>query len=719
MNNIKRTFLIIILLLSIITGFRDSYSQINIITERLKNSLIEQNVNDDEISRHLDNLKPDGSWSDVDYKNRSSANWDPLTHSNRLQLICIAYNKPESRFFHKKQVKDKIIKMFEFYIDEKPESDNWWYNAIGGPNNLSPALVLMKSNDGYGIEQAQLERYTGGLVNFYSESAKKWSFATTGANKIWLLNSSINKACIMNDEEVLKENFRLAFEEVKIMGGKAEGIKIDNSFWQHGPQLYCAGYGKSFLSDITRFGALAHSTDYAMSPAQVKTITDAVLDGYQWFCQNNAFDFSSAGREISRRGAVSSASLKTSIARLISTSAPRKEELQNFIKFIDGEVPFQSPGNRHFWESDIMVQHGSDYYFSAKVPSKRTNATERMNNENLKRKWLPWGATNIMKEGDEYRNLFPVWDWSRIPGVTSFMEDVPGLPVTGGAYLVSPSEFAGGVSDGIIGLAAYDYSWDGVSGKKAWFFTPKAIYGVGAGIKAGKNNPVITSVNQCFSSGPVIVKDGKKKNTESTSIDSGELKWAYHDGFGYIFPAGGNIAMRNMDQTGSWSDINLSQSSEKITYKVFSLWISHGKNPSSANYEYIVVPSVDAEETDIWAKKNPLKLIRNTPDIQAFHDKRSCTYAIAFYSPGTVSLEKALIVGADNPCLLLLKDDKNKISITVSDPAQRLEKLVLKISGKISGNGVLTGSDGTSTVNIDLPSGDEAGKSLSLEYPKI
>ncbi len=103
------------------------------------------------------------------------------------------------------------------------------------------------------------------LLNYYDESAKKWPGATTGANKIWMLKSSIDKACIKNNEEILRANFRSAFEEARIMTGKAEGIKSDHSFWQHGPQLYCGGYGMSFMSDITYFGALAHGTDYGMS----------------------------------------------------------------------------------------------------------------------------------------------------------------------------------------------------------------------------------------------------------------------------------------------------------------------------------------------------------------------------------------------------------------------------------------------------------------------
>lgn len=696
-----------------------SFSQISVITDRLRTDLIMQTINDNEVSDLLKTLKPEGSWDDIDYGNRSRTNWEPVTHSRRLVQLCRAYNKPESKHFHNPQVKASILNIIKYYLTARPVSDNWWYNAIGAPTNFGPALVLMKTGDAFGFDQPTLDSMADDLLKYYDESAKIWPSATTGANKIWMLSSSIYKACIRNNEEVLRSNFRSTFEEAKIMTGKAEGIKSDHSFWQHGPQLYCGGYGMSFMSDITYFGTLAHGTDYGMSDLQVKAITDAILDGFQWFCQKSAFDFGAAGREISRRNALSAQRLVTFITRLKAMDAPRQEELTNCLNFISGKSPFQSPGNRHFWKSDIMVQHGKDFYLSAKVPSKRTYGTERMNDENLKRKWLPWGATNIMTDGDEYRNLFPAWDWSRIPGVTSVIEDVPALPVTGSAYIISSSEFAGGVSDGVFGLAAYDFSWDGITAKKAYFFTPDAMYCFGADIKAEKSNPVITNVNQCYSSGDVIINNKRKKFAIiDKELNSSDLMWIYHDRVGYLFPSGGNITVRNMDQTGSWHDINLSQPETPVAHKVFSAWIGHGNNPSDGKYEYIVVPSGNIAQFKKRVKKNPLTMITNTSDIQAVYDKNSGICGIAFYRAGSVTLAPGLFVGADRPCLLLFEgwSDGSSYRITVSDPTTTHQELNIMISKRLAGGDITINSDNISTIKCVLPSGDEAGKSVTYEY---
>jgi chondroitin AC lyase len=578
---------LIILFISI--PFAVSFSQVNVITQRLRDELIKDALDDNEIANYLKTLNPAGSWSDIDYADSSQRDWPAVDHSRRLKSICTAYNKSSSVYYHSKELRIRIIGAIEFYVQTKPVCPNWWFNAIGAPNNLGPALILMKTGDSYGIEQTKLDFYSDALLNYYSESAIKWPFATTGANKIWLLTSSIYKACLENNEPVLRSDFQSAFEQAVTMPGSGEGVKIDYSYYQHGAQLYCGGYGMAFMEDITNFGILAVGTSYQMTHSQVETITNAILEGFQWFCQKSAFDFGSTGREISRSGAISSSSLEIVANRLMLLDPSRSAELTDCYNFISGSSNFVNPGNKHFWKSDFMVQHGSTFYLSARVPSKRTIGTERMNNENLKRKWLPWGATNIMIDGDEYRNIFAVWDWSRIPGVTSVKEDIPGLPVTGGFYSVSSSEFAGGVSDGNFGLAAYDYSWDGVSGRKAYFFTPESMYCIGAGINGTKNNPVITNINQCFSSGSVTLKNNRTiSDYAGKEITSSKINWVHHNRVGYYFPSGGGITIENTNQTGSWNDINIAESKKPLTYKVFSAWIDHGNTPSNSKYEYVV-----------------------------------------------------------------------------------------------------------------------------------
>ena len=56
-----------------------------------------------------------------------------------------------------------------------------------------------------------------------------------------------------------------------------------------------------------------------------------------------------------------------------------------------------------------------------------------------------------MQHGNEYRDLMPVWDWQRIPGTT--VELAPAPPRR--APTQGETAFAGGVSDGSVGIAAF------------------------------------------------------------------------------------------------------------------------------------------------------------------------------------------------------------------------------------------------------------------------
>jgi len=694
------------------------YSQINIVTERLRNELINQSVNKNDVSAYIQNLQKNGSWEDIDYSNASVAYWPALSHSSRLKEICISYNQPSSIYYHDTLVRTKIKSIIDFYISSKPVSDNWWLNAIGAPINIGSALILMKTGDGFGFEQKRLVKYSDALLNYFAESIIKWPMYTTGANKVWFLRSSIYKACINENEAELRFDFLTAFDEAKIMRGSDDGIKADYSFHQHRSQLYIGGYGRSFMRDILSLGMLANGTSYSINTNQLQILTDQVLEGFQWFCHRSAFDFGAVGREISRPGATSSSAVLNFITSLKELNAPGTIELDRCYNFIRGEADFQSPGNKYFWKSEIMVHHGSDFYFSSKISSSRTTGTETVNGENLKRKYLPWGATNIMVDGNEYFNIFPVWDWSRIPGVTSYYEDVA-ADTNGSPRLVSESSYAGGVSDGVFGLAAYDYIYDGIEARKAWFFTPESVFCFGAGINASKNPDVITSINQCFSSGIVKGKNGIIKSVINSDLKLFKsIRWVYHNKVGYVFPSGGDITIKNINQSGSWQDINSIQSADTVTSKVFSIWINHGVSPRDSKYEYVVVPSKNVKQLEKWVRTNQLKTVLNSKDIQAVYDRNAKLFAVVFYLPGTIILEPGLTLTVDKACLLLIQsiNTGRGFKVSVSDPTATIGDVNIRLTKMLSGPGSTLNPDNTTTLKMVLPTGDETGKTVSAIY---
>ncbi len=66
---------------------------------------------------------------------------------------------PKASIFINPQVKASIRNIIRYYLFVRPVSDNWWYNAIGAPTNFGPALVLMKTGDAFGFDQATLDSH--------------------------------------------------------------------------------------------------------------------------------------------------------------------------------------------------------------------------------------------------------------------------------------------------------------------------------------------------------------------------------------------------------------------------------------------------------------------------------------------------------------------------------------------------------------------------------
>lgn len=76
------------------------------------------------------------------------------------------------------------------------------------------------------------------------------------------------------------------------------------------------------------------------------------------------------------------------------------------------------------------------------------NSTERNGN------FVSDGSNAIVKTGDEYFNIFPAWNWTRIPGTTA--PQMPDVPLGKNARkLRGTSQLAGGVNDSLYGATTY------------------------------------------------------------------------------------------------------------------------------------------------------------------------------------------------------------------------------------------------------------------------
>ena len=717
----------VLYLLIVCSASAQTQADTDTITARFRNYVLTASTTPDAtIKTYLDSMQADGSWNDVNYADKSLTNWLPIVHLNRLLAICISYNSTKSSFYHNAATKTKIYAAFNFWNVQAPVSNNWYENDIAGPTVYGKSLLAMKTGNAYGFSKDTLYSLADQGLNYYDVSAAIYvpqaNEAVQGSNQTLNLETSMFKACVKDSTDELRRDFDTAFASIMIFPGTGLGMKVDNSYYMHGSQLYNWGYGTAFLGGVSFFAYYARNTAYATSTANIKTLIDFVLDGQQWMQQKNTADFDAIGRGISRSGGLVASGIRSNCLNyLINLNVGyRTTELNNYYKFANGgNVSFQSPGNKQFFKSDFMTHHGTNFYLSVKTPSKRTIASESLNGENLKAKYMPWGSTNIMINGDEYQDAIPVWDWTRVPGTTGANDpnaNYTKMPANG---FKTTTSVAGGVSNGVYGLSADAFTWDSVSGKKAYFFTPDGMYCMGAAIKSTKvGRNIVTSVNQCMSSGTITVDSAGSQSAFTTQqVTSSNVTWVHHNNVGYLFPNNGKVTISNKVQTGSWSSINSAQSATAVSNSIFSLWVNHGVLPTASTYEYIVAPYKSVSGFASWVSNCQLKKIANNSGFQAFYDDSAKVYAVAFYVAGGALLDTAnkFYVRSNKPALLLIQQQASGYAISVADPTQLLDSLGLTISSKLTGANATINGDST-FINVQLPTGDTAGKTVTNTY---
>jgi len=356
--------------------------------------------------------------------------------------------------------------------------------------------------------------------------------------------------------------------------------------------------------------------------------------------------------------------------------------------------------------------------------SRQNNMEEPYNEEGLKMHHVADGGNFILRTGREYADVYPVWDWQKIPGTTVVQK--PSLPPSKEIAKKGKTDFVGGVSDGRFGAAAFDFQsvHDPLKAHKSWFFFDREYVCLGSGISSEAPYSVATTLNQCLLNNDVVIKtkDGQK------TLDKGqhelkEVAWVMHDSVAYLFPSPVSVNVSNATASGNWKQINhqTSASSETVNKDLFTLWLDHGQKPRTASYGYMVVPGIAPAAADKYLSKSGVVILSNTPEIQAVQNNNLQITEVIFYQPGTIKINNKITLTAESPCIGMVKmTNKTLEKITVSDPTRKLKSLHLKVTAPVTGSGdnwrgTWNEESKSSVIEVDLPTEGYAGQSVVLE----
>ncbi len=289
------------------------------------------------------------------------------------------------------------------------------------------------------------------------------------------------------------------------------------------------------------------------------------------------------------------------------------------------------------------------------------------------------------------------------------------------------TDFVGGVEDGLYGAAVFDFKspHDMVEAKKSWFFFDEEYVCLGTAIQSDPDLPVATTINQALMRSEVsISQEGEIRKLPQGERELQNVKWAWHDQIGYIFPEPTTIHLSNQVEKGRWSDITDQKniSKEIVAKEVFALWFDHGESPNHASYAYIVAPNIsEAELAETALDNRQIEILSNTDKLQAVKNNKLGISQMAFYQAGEVAVSPNLKVSMASPGMAMLKVEGNRIKeLTLADPSRKLSRILLTVSGIYEAKGdhciALPDKKQNQTLMIvDLPQGVYAGKSVRIE----
>lgn len=684
---------------SLLNQSKEEQALINILIEIPKENFVSDEmvvelahkypISPEDVKNLLNTLQPDGSWPDIDYASKDPSGWPPKIHAERILILTKTYRMASSPYYLSADVEKAVHETLNYWTTNKPNSPNWWHNHIGVPKNLGPALLLFEEKLSPEEKEACLE------------IMRRAKIGLEGQNRVWLAGNVFVTALLENDPDAAKKARDVIASEIKI--SEKEGIKADNSFHQHGPQQQFGNYGLAFISSMSLYAQLFSNTSYQFDPTQLNILNDLINNGFRYILWNGYMDINALGRQIFNQSQIDKAFIVGfSAVRLAEVDPVNRSKYLDLIKdnFNKKNNSSSFTGLCHFRMSDMTVHRCPNRMTSVRMSSERVIGTEAGNGENLRGYYMADGATYTYVDGDEYLNIFPCWDWQKLPGVTCYEKDTP-LPVLSWEGYRNNSDFVGNVSFGNTGLTAMELRRDGLSAKKAWIFTDDFVLCLGAGIRTDSNYVVTTSVEQQLKKGELFQLNGSKWIKHDPIVFSGQKDTRIHCGNkGYILMnAPGGKALTEL-RTGKPHDIIRLYPEDMIRQdEIFSLWISHDKQPQDASYQYLILPSATKEEIKDFNLKH-VRIIHNTGDIQAVSVPKINKIFIAAYTSSDIVLPGNIRFKNDKPGLFILTGDKNNPTLTVTDPTQKMESAEIEINGK--------------KLIIKFPTGNHAGSSVTV-----
>lgn len=600
-------------------------------------------------------IQKDGTFKNVDYQDKSRSNWKALKHLDYCRMLAIALHVFPSDVLEKSHAHTNCLKSLYWWLENKPRNGNWWNHDVYESQMLGNIGILLHGKD----------CLTADMQKAIVEHTKSIKPDKTGQNLMWMSWNTLLAGLLGNDASRIDHAITTLSKTIVISPPGKEGIQIDMSFQQHGPQLYQGNYGRHYLHSASKFTRFVHGTTWE-DKAKTRLLERYLLDGTRWMCWGSLLDYSVWSRQISYYDRLQGADLLYVCDHMLQSGAQRTAEISEFSKSLittpdqGKERNNEISGTRAFPLSDYAVHRSKSFLTTVRMSSTRTVIGEITNGDNLKGAYLSNGAMFTYKTGHEYDGIFPCWDWGCIPGTTTERDHQP----KNWSGKKGGSPFASAMDAGVAAMTINQF---GLTANKSWFFLPGRIVCLGSDISGGeKNGNIVTTIEQSLLS-----------KTAPSKITSKKVNGIIHDKTLYLSDNTGKMTLEAGKRKGSWKDIRSNSPGDTVEKNVFLLFIDHGKNPVNGLYAYQVFPAFTQARPDIDSLWNKTSVIRHDKTVHAIASEQG--FMAVFYTPDTLILPDGKKITVKEPCLLATSPT-NEIKIRI--PGKTEGSTEIEINGK-------------------------------------
>lgn len=682
------------------------------------NKIFEQN--EIEITTYLEKIQKDDKkiWDDLaDYS--KSAN---LTKTyRRLEQIAKSVTNPKSKYYNDKEVistvKRSMKLMEDNYYNENTESKgNWWDYEIGAPRAINNILTIM--NQYFSKEEiVKLLLPISKMVPdpskiMVSQNRGKKAF---GGNLSDLGKVKVIEGILLEDNEKLEVAIDTVSNVLEVVS-EGEGFHYDGSYVDHTNIAYTGAYGNVLIDGFSQLLPIIQTSPYKIEQNKLKILYNWIHEGFLPLIYRGELMDMTRGRSLSRKSQsahIAAVEVLRGILRIAEVSEPsEKNKLQEIVKniiqsdnYYDTFLSLKSFYDVYLFEtllSNNMVgeierntylklyndmnkvayynkEHG--FAFGISMHSDKIQNYEFMNKENAKGWYTSDGVSYLYNDdlshfSDDY---WATVDPYKLPGITENNKArEKGLGMT-----TMKNSFVGSTSlNKKFGTVAMDFSNldNTMSAKKSWFILGDRVVFLGSGVKDAsgtngytviENRKIKRNSKNCSMEKEdyKVIVDGKEK-----TVDSNEMELQANNIFlkssnkemniGYKFLNTTSLNLKKETRSGTWKDINESQSNKSVENTFLKIVQPHDMVRNS--YAYVLYPNRDEKEFAEEVSREEITVIENSETNQVIYDKLNNTYGVVKYDDSELKLEDNLILKEKG--IYTIQKELNKLKIAFFNP---------------------------------------------------